>query len=114
MPSMLRIPSGKVYDPANGVNGEIRDICVRDGKVVADVEGGRTIDATGMIVFPGGVDVHTHVAGAALNFARAMIPEDHRRHAPFVRTPIRRGGIGGSTPTPPITGHLYPALGHTT
>ena len=93
---MLRITGGKVYDPANDINGEVRDVCISDGRIVADVEGGRTIDATGMIVFPGGVDVHTHVAGAALNFARAMIPEDHRRNAPFVRTGGRRGGIGGA------------------
>src|SRR3954467_12255871 len=111
---MLRIRGGKVYDPANGGNGEVRDVCVRDGKFVADVEGGRTIDAAGMIIFPGGVDVHTHVAGAALNFARAMIPEDHRRHQHFVRTLVTRGGIGGSTPTTFITGYLYAGLGYTT
>ena len=80
---MLRITGGKVYDPANGVDGEVKDVCISNGQIVADVEGGRTIDATGMVVFPGGVDVHTHVAGAALNFARAMMPEDHRRKAPF-------------------------------
>ncbi len=111
---MLRIKGGKVYDPANGVNGVVKDICIRDGKIVSDVEGGRTIDATGMVVFPGGVDVHTHVAGAALNFARAMIPEDHRRHQEFVRTLVTRGGIGGSTPTTFITGYLYAGLGYTT
>src|SRR5947209_999042 len=111
---MLRITGGKVYDPANGVNGEVRDICIADGRIVPAVEGGRTIDATGMVVFPGGVDVHTHVAGAALNFARAMIPEDHRRNDPFLRTPGRRGGIGGSTPTTYITGYLYAGLGYTT
>ena len=111
---MLRIKGGKVYDPANNVNGEIKDICISDGRIVADVEGGRTIDATGMVVFPGGVDVHTHVAGAALNFARAMIPEDHRRNVPFVRTAVRRGGIGGATPTTFITGYLYAGMGWTT
>lgn len=111
---MLRIKGGKVYDPANGVNGEVRDICISDGRVVADVEGGRTIDATGMVVFPGGVDVHTHVAGAALNFARAMIPEDHRRNVPFVRNTVHRGGIGGATPTTYVTGYLYAGLGYTT
>jgi formylmethanofuran dehydrogenase subunit A len=111
---MLRITGGKVYDPAHGVHGEVRDVCVCDGKIVADVEGGRTLDARGMVVFPGGVDVHTHVAGAALNFARAMIPEDHRRNAPFVRTPVRRGGIGGATPTTYVTGYLYAGLGYTT
>ena len=51
--SKLRITGGKVYDPANGVNGEIRPVCVCDGKIVADVEGGRTIDATGMIICDG-------------------------------------------------------------
>src|SRR5947208_12994382 len=111
---MLRIKGGKVYDPANGVNGEVRDVCISGGRVVASVGGGRTIDATGMVVFPGGVDVHTHVAGAALNFARAMIPEDHRRHHPFVRTPVRRGGIGGATPTTYVTGYLYAGMGWTT
>jgi formylmethanofuran dehydrogenase subunit A len=112
--STLRIRAGKVYDPANGVNGEIRDICISNGRIVSAVDGGRTIDATGMIVFPGGVDVHTHVAGAALNFARAMIPEDHRRNVPFARTNVRRGGIGGSTPTTYITGYLYAGMGWTT
>src|SRR5437762_243974 len=111
---MLRITGGKVYDPVHGVNGEIKDVCICDGRIVAEVEGGRTIDATGLIVFPGGVDVHTHVAGAALNFARAMIPEDHRRNAPFIRTEVRRGGIGGATPTTYITGYLYAGLGYTT
>jgi formylmethanofuran dehydrogenase subunit A len=112
--STLRIRGGKVYDPANRVNGQSRDLCISDGRIVSSVEGGRTIDATGMIVFPGGVDIHTHVAGAALNFARAMIPEDHRRNVPFARTQVRRGGIGGSTPTTYITGYLYAGMGWTT
>src|ERR1051326_3265744 len=107
---MLRIKGGRVYDPANGLDGQVRDICISDGRVVSDVEGGRTIDATGMVIFPGGVDIHTHAAGAALNFARAMIPEDHRRHGPLVRTPTRRGGIGGATPTTYVTGYLYAGL----
>src|SRR3954454_7500654 len=111
---MLRIINGTVYDPANGVNGVVRDVCVSGGRIVESVEGGRTIAATGMVVFPGGVDVHTHVAGAALNFARAMIPEDHRRNVAFVRDRIRHGGIGGSTPTTYITGYLYAGQGYTT
>lgn len=111
---MLRIKGGTVYDPANGINGEVRDICISDGRVVANVEDGRTIDASGMVVFPGGVDVHTHVAGAALNFARAMIPEDHRRNKPMVRTAVTRGGIAGSTPTTYVTGYLYAGMGWTT
>src|SRR5262249_33302945 len=112
--SMLRITGGRVYDPANNINGVVRAVCIDHGRVVANVTGGRTIDATGMVVFPGGVDVHTHVAGAALNFARAMIPEDHRRNKPFVRGRNHRGGIGGATPTTYVTGYLYAGLGYTT
>jgi formylmethanofuran dehydrogenase subunit A len=111
---MLRITGGKVFDPANGINGEIRDICIAGDRIVPHVEGGRTIDATGMVVFPGGVDVHTHVAGAALNFARAMTPENQRQAARFLHTPERRAGLGGITPTTFATGYLYAGMGYTT
>jgi formylmethanofuran dehydrogenase subunit A len=113
---MLRIKGGKVYDPTNNINGEIRDVCISDGKIVADVAGetGRTIDATGMIVFPGGVDVHTHVAGAALNFARGLIPEQHRKAIPIFHSPERRAGIVGTTPTTFATGYVYAGMGWTT
>jgi formylmethanofuran dehydrogenase subunit A len=111
---MLRITGGKVYDPVNGIDGVIQDVGISDGRIVADVEGGRTINATGMVVFPGGVDVHTHVAGAAINFARAMTPEDHRKAHPFLHTPLKRAGLGGATPTTFATGYLYAGMGWTT
>jgi formylmethanofuran dehydrogenase subunit A len=111
---MLRITGGKVYDPANNIDGVVKDICIADGRIVADVEGGRTLDATGMIVFPGGVDIHTHVAGAALNFARALTPENQRQATKFMHTPTRRMGIGGPTPTTFATGYLYAGMGYTT
>jgi formylmethanofuran dehydrogenase subunit A len=111
---MLRITGGKVYDPANGIHGEIKDICIADGRIVSHVEGGRTIDATGLVVFPGGVDIHTHVAGAALNFARAMTPENQRQAKAFLHTPERRAGLGGPTPTTFATGYLYAGMGWTT
>jgi formylmethanofuran dehydrogenase subunit A len=111
---MLRIVGGKVYDPANGVLGVVQDVCVADGRVVTEVAGGRAIDATGMIVFPGGVDIHTHVAGAALNFARAMTPENHRQATAFLHAPGKRAGVGGPTPTTFATGYLYAGMGYTT
>jgi formylmethanofuran dehydrogenase subunit A len=111
---MLRITGGKVYDPANGINGEIRDLCITDGRIVSEVEGGRRIDATGLVILPGGVDIHTHVAGAALNFARAMTPENQRQATPFLHTPERRMGLGGPTPTTFATGYLYAGMGYTT
>jgi formylmethanofuran dehydrogenase subunit A len=113
---MLRITGGKVYDPANGIDGEVRDVCIGDdGRFAASADGGcRVIDATGMIIFPGGVDVHTHVAGGAINFARAMTPEDHRRTQAFIRTKTRRSGLGGMAPTTFATGYLYAGMGFTT
>src|SRR5438445_475581 len=62
---MLRITGGQVYDPANGIDGEVKDVCISDGCIVSEIDGGRTIDATGMIVLPGGAGNHTHVAGVA-------------------------------------------------
>jgi formylmethanofuran dehydrogenase subunit A len=111
---MLRITGGKVYDPANNINGMVQDICIDNGRIVEQVEGGRTLDAAGMIIFPGGVDIHTHVAGAALNFARGMTPENQRAAAKFVHSPERRMGIGGPTPTTFATGYLYAGMGYTT
>jgi len=48
---MVRITGGRVYDPANGVEGVVKDICIdADGRVVANTNGSstRTIDATGV------------------------------------------------------------------
>ena len=32
---LIKLVGGRVYDPANKVSGEIRDIYVEDGKIVA-------------------------------------------------------------------------------
>src|SRR5258705_13364777 len=112
---MLRITGGKVYDPANGIDGVVKDLCIDDaGRFVASVDGGRVIDATGKIVFPGGVDVHTHVAGGAINFARAMTPEYHRRTQAFIHTKSRRTGLGGMGPSNIATVVIYVGMGFTT
>ena len=111
---MIRITGGKVYDPANGIDGVVQDICIAEGRIVAQVDGGRTIDASGTLVFPGGVDVHTHVAGGALNFARGLVPENQRVARKFMHGAKLRAGIGGMTPTTFATGYLYAGMGWTT
>ncbi|MCA9064999.1 MAG: formylmethanofuran dehydrogenase subunit A, partial [Planctomycetaceae bacterium] len=50
----------------------------------------------------------------AINFARAMTPEDHRRTQAFIRTRTRRSGLGGMAPTTFATGYLYAGMGFTT
>src|SRR5262245_62942195 len=113
---MLRIAGGTHYDPANGIDGVVKDLFIADGRIVAGsdaVPGARTIDASGTIVMPGGVDVHTHVAGGALNFARGLVPENQRAARKFLHGVDRRAGLGGMTPTTFATGYLYAGMGWT-
>jgi formylmethanofuran dehydrogenase subunit A len=110
----LRIAGGRVYDPANGVAGEVRDVCLSDGKVVDDVPPhGTRIDASGMVVMPGGVDIHAHIAGPKVNAARRLAPEEHREDV-HDRSAILRSGTGGMVPSTFVTGYRYALLGYTT
>jgi formylmethanofuran dehydrogenase subunit A len=114
---MLRVVNGAVHDPINGIDGEVRTIAIRDGRVVSEAElgpGARTIDARGMIVLPGGVDLHSHIAGPKVNAARKLRPEDHRRARPVRRTAVTRSGVMGSNPSTFATGYTYAGLGYTT
>ncbi len=99
----------------NGINGEKMDIAIRNGKIVTSVneKTSKIIDATGLTVFPGGVDIHTHIAGGEVNTGRMVRPEDHEKD--FVRkTAITRSGVGHSIPSTFITGYRYSRMGYTT
>lgn len=117
--SVLIITNGTVYDPANGVNGIVQDVWIQDGKIVAapaepNVRPDKTLDATGLVVMPGGVDMHAHIAGPKVNVARKMRPEDKRKAPVVRRTPLTRSGTTGSVPSTFATGYLYAGLGYTT
>jgi N-acyl-D-amino-acid deacylase len=65
----LKITGGTIVD-GSGADRYVGDIAVKDGKIVAIKRGGgldgdaiETIDATGKIVTPGFVDIHTHYDG---------------------------------------------------
>ncbi|MEQ8289912.1 MAG: formylmethanofuran dehydrogenase subunit A [Gammaproteobacteria bacterium] len=114
MTASLRIINGRVYDPANGIDGEIKELCIKDGKLVDSVEEDATvIDARGMVIMPGGVDIHCHIAGPKVNAARKLQPEDHR-HDVHPSTPFTRSGTGGTVPSTFATGYRYATLGYTT
>ncbi len=117
--AFIKLANGTVHDPANGIDGVVRDIWVHDGKVVApptepDAIVERVYDLTGLVVMPGGVDMHAHIAGPKVNAARKLRPEDRRDNAPMRRTKFLRSGTLGSTPTTFATGYLYAGLGYTT
>src|SRR5258707_441501 len=116
---LVRIANGTVHDPANNVDGVVQDLWIQDGKVIAAptdpaVRPDKTLDATGLVVMPGGVDMHSHIAGPKVNVARKMRPEDKRKAPPVRRTPITRSGTTGSVPSTFATGYLYAGLGYTT
>ena len=59
----LAIVGGRVIDPAAGTDGP-GVVAVDQGRIVAPAEAAdarRTIDATGLIVVPGLIDLHVHV-----------------------------------------------------
>ena len=118
--TQLRITGGTVYDPANGVDGKVQDICIEDGKIVKSVpQSARKLDASGMVVMPGGVDIHSHVASSSCNQARRLLPEEHLRDpAPAPRLLEKqdgpRSGTGGTVPSTFTTGYRYAGLGYTT
>lgn len=119
-PERLRIVGAAVYDPLNGIQGDVRDICIEDGRIVAQVPlGTPTLNARGTIVMPGGVDIHSHVASSACNHARRLLPEEHTAEpvpAPELRDgeAPARSGTGGTLPSTFTTGYRYAGLGYTT
>ena len=118
-PVRLRIAGGTVYDPANGVDGVVGDVCVEGDRIVAELPAGAPrLDVRGMVVMPGGVDIHAHVAGSSVNHARRLLPEEHGADpapAPqLVDGPSARSGTGGTVPSTFATGYRYAGLGYTT
>lgn len=111
----LLIRNGLVYDPANNIEGEVMDIAVEGGKIVEEIKEKqfKTIDASGMIVLPGGVDIHTHIAGSEVNAGRLLRPEDHLKDFE-TKTWITRSGVGRSVPSTFTTGYRYARMGYTT
>jgi formylmethanofuran dehydrogenase subunit A len=118
MPQLL-IKGGTVYDPKNEIDGEVRDLWIQDGRIIEapsdlSTKADKTIDATGYVIMPGGVDMHCHIAGPKVNTARKMMPDD-KRLAPMVhRTRYTRSGTTGAVPSTWATGYLYAGLGYTT
>ena len=118
-PERLRLTSGTVYDPANGVDGVVRDVCIEAGRIVADLPAGAPrLDVRGMVVMPGGVDIHAHVAGSSVTHARRLLAEEHAADpvpAPRLADgPSPRAGSGGTVPSTFATGYRYAGLGYTT
>jgi len=112
---VIKLSGGKIYDPANKVSGEIRDVYVEDGKIVGAPADGRvaqTYDVKGRVVMAGAIDPHTHIGGGKITIARMLIPEDHMKDE-VARTNLTRAGTGHAVPSTMVTGYRYAEMGYT-
>jgi formylmethanofuran dehydrogenase subunit A len=116
--STLRLRGGRLYDPANGVAGQVRDLGGRDGRIVDLPVGEKATheyDVTGMIVMAGGIDLHSHIGGGKVNLARMLLPEDHRANqtSRSPDNPLELASSGCCAPGTLAAGYRYAEMGYT-
>ena len=114
---LTKLTGGKVYDPAHGINGEVRDIFVRDGRIVAHhqadgAQPDQEFDCRGKVIMAGAIDMHTHIGGGKVTIARNLLPEDHRGD-PVARSGPMRAGAGYVAPSTLTAGYRYAEMGYT-
>ena len=111
----ILIKNGFVIDPVQGIHGDKKDIAVKDGEIVKSLlKPDKIIDASGMVVMAGGVDIHSHVAGAKVNVGRNFRPEDKLQAVYEPYHGIRHMSGGNSVPTVFKTAYKYADMGYTT
>src|SRR5207237_1161738 len=76
VPERILIRNGRVLDPANGID-TTGDVLLDDDKVVQvgtslPADGARVIDATGFVVTPGFVDLHTHLREPGFEYKESI------------------------------------------
>ncbi|MCI0655356.1 MAG: amidohydrolase family protein, partial [Methylococcaceae bacterium] len=112
---LIKLRGGTVYDPKHGINGEVQDIYIQDGRVVEQPSNskiGKEYDLRGKVVMAGAIDMHTHIGGGKVTIARTLLPEDHRAD-PVYRTELLRSGCGRAAPSTLTTGYRYAEMGYT-
>ncbi|MEZ5238077.1 MAG: amidohydrolase family protein [Microthrixaceae bacterium] len=84
-PTTIAIRGGRIVDSTGERTG---DVLIRDGRILQvgpDLRGDRTLDASGTIVAPGLVDLHTHLRQPGMEEAET------------VETGARAAALGGYT-----------------
>jgi formylmethanofuran dehydrogenase subunit A len=114
---LTKLTGGTVYDPAHGIDGQVRDLYIRDGRIVADsaVQGiapDQEFDCRGKAIMAGAIDMHTHIGGGKVTIARNLLPEDHRGD-PVAASGLKRAGVGHAAPSTLTTGYRYAEMGYT-
>ena len=113
---LIKLTGGTVYDPASGIDGQVKTLYVQDGRFVKPPAEGvgidKEYDLKGKVLMSGAIDMHTHIGGGKGNIARMLIPEDHRKD-PVHRSDITRSGCGHAMPSTFTTGYRYAEMGYT-
>ncbi len=112
---LTKLTGGTVYDPMHGVNGEVRDIWIEDGRIVAPRPNARIDQEYGLkgrVIMAGAIDPHTHIGGGKMTIARMMLPEDHAGY-PVSATELTRAGCGHAVPSTLTAGYHYAEMGYT-
>ena len=112
---LIKLTGGKVHDPMNGVDGEVRDIFIENGRIVQPQPGakvGQEYPLHGRVVMAGGIDPHSHIGGGKVTIARMLMPEDHLGHEKE-RTDLKRSGCGHAIPSTMECGYRYAEMGYT-
>jgi formylmethanofuran dehydrogenase subunit A len=115
---LTKLAGGRIYDPAQGLNGEVRDLFIRDGRLVAapagDARVDREYDLKGKLVMAGGIDLHTHIGGGKVNVARTMLARDSHRDAcgAHAHKPVD-AGLSQAIPSTITAGRRYAEMGYT-
>jgi len=72
--ALTAVVGGTIVSPSGSVAG---DVLVRDGAIAAvgdvDRTGADVVDASGCLVLPGAIDVHTHIFGAVADDTRSAL-----------------------------------------
>jgi len=108
----LLLKGGRVIDPANQID-RVTDVALKAGKIAAvsdgipETEAGKVVDARGLVVTPGLIDIHVHIGhgGAPLDW---FAPEGRSHLAPLgipadwmltsgVTTVVDAGSAGADT-----------------
>ncbi|HGJ66299.1 TPA: dihydroorotase [bacterium] len=84
------IRNGKIIDPANGIDREKLDLLIDDAKIVCigkdiSTNNANIIDATGLIIIPGLIDMHVHLR------------EPGQEHKETIQTGTKSASKGGFT-----------------
>jgi formylmethanofuran dehydrogenase subunit A len=114
--STLRLKGGRIVDPTQAEPDSVRDLFVREGRIVEAGNAEQEIDASGCVVMAGGIDMHTHIGGGKVNLARLLMTEDHRNGAdPFAlpTNALELASCGTCTPGTLATGYRYVEMGYT-